>query len=549
MLTKKTEKLLPNYYCYLLIVAVSILIILPVFLFGIPYSSDFWHHLQSSENFLNIFKGGDFPVWSGEANNGYGGIVLRFYPPLSYAIMSFFRSLCDDLYFGTILAFLFWTILGGLGVFFWTNEHFSRRSSLFASVCYMFAPYHVGQVYIGFMYPEYAACGLLPFCFWFIDRINKNKTWLDVLGFGFFYGLLVLTHIPVTFIGTISLFMYCFWSRDFRSNAVKLASGFVLGLTMSSFQLVRIINEINWVGISMPKFSSQGYYNYNDTFLLSFPYIFRQETDIHSMWFLDLILLFTATFAISFLAVSKLKLYNALVTFFVAIFFATPLSKIVWDNVSVLQKVQFPWRWLAIISIISVVFFASGFERFIELAKQKNRAKFYFLSGFVLFYFFFSCFQCIKQAQFYERSEALQMMDKIAARENFEEWLPIWANPNTSKIDEKVVVENRTFEIIDWKNSEKTIRFNAGNETIARISAFYYPHWRGYFNEIEAKITPSDDGAISVKIPPNETVLRLTFVEPKINIWFFYFTSFCLTLAGLSLIGTKVWKISSKSKI
>ncbi len=546
---KKVSSLFRSSNSYWVILAVSILVVLPIYFFGIPCSPDSLHHFQSAANLSNLFKSGGFPIWSDEANNGYGGVVLRFYPILSYLILSLSNSICGDLYNGSILAFLFWTILGGLGVYFWANEHFSQRSSLFASVCYIFSPYHVSQLYIGFLYAEFAASGILPFCFWFIDRIYKNKSWIDVLGFSFFYALLVLTHIPLTFIGTIIFLVYCVCHKDLLSNSIKLASGFLIGLIISIFQWARVINEINWVGISMPKFSSQGFYNYNDTFLLSFPYIFGQETDLHVMWFLDLILLFTCAFAISFFLISKTKFLNAKIAFVVTIFFATPLSRIVWDNFSMLQKVQFPWRWLSILSVISVISFASGFERFLELAKQKNRAKFYILAGFILFYFMFTCFQCIKQAQFYERTTILEISENIATKENFEEWLPIWANTETSKIKEKVLIENRKFEILEWENDEKIIRFDAGNSANTRISTFYYPHWKAYFNNIETQIEPSEDGAISVKIPSDETILRITFIEPQANIWFFYFTLISLTLIGLILIRKNLWKTSLKSKI
>jgi 6-pyruvoyl-tetrahydropterin synthase related domain len=547
--TKKANPTFSSVNYYLLITAISTLVVLPIYFFGIPFSRDALHHFQTSANLSNLLTTHIFPLWSDEANNGYGGIVLRFYPILSYAVLSFADFLGGDLFNASILAFLFWTVLGGLGVYLWANEHFSKQAALFASVCYIFSPYHVSQLYIGFLYAEFAASAILPFCFWFIDRIYKNKSWSDVSGFGFFYALLILTHIPLTFIGTISLLAYCVFRKEFISNLIKSAAGFLLGALIGIFQWSRVLSEMNWVGISLPRFSTTGFYNYKDTFLLSFPYIFGSETDNHVLWFLDLILLFTCAFAVSFLLISKKKLFHAKIVFILTIFFATPFSRLVWDNFGLLPKVQFPWRWLSILSIISVIFFASGFETFIESAKQKNRAKFYILSGFVLFYFSFTVFQCIKQAQFYEKPAIIQMSENIAGKENFEEWLPIWANPETSKIKERVIIENRRYEILDWKSDEKIIHFDKGNESKVRIATFYYPHWKAFFDDGETKIEPSEDGAISVIIPSEEKTLKLKFIEPVQNIILFYFTIISLCFVGLLLIGGQIWKTSLKSKI
>jgi 6-pyruvoyl-tetrahydropterin synthase related domain len=546
---KQLEGFFKGANCYLFIFAVSTLIVLPIYFFGVPFSRDSLHHFQASANLSNLFSTQIFPIWSDEANSGYGGIVLRFYPILSYMVLSFSKFLGGDLFNASVLAFLFWTILGGFGVYFWATEHFANTAALFASVCYIFSPYHVSQLYNGFLYAEYAACGILPFCFLFIDKIYKGKSWLDVLGFSFFYALLVLTHIPSTFIGTICLLVYCVCCKNFFSNLIKLACGFLFGLAISVFQWSRVFSEINWVGISMPKFSANGFNNYKDTFLFSFPYIFNQETDNHVLWFLDLILLFTCALALSFLLISKKKMFNAISVFIITIFFATPVSRLVWDNFSILQKVQFPWRWLSILSIISVLFFASGFERFTELARQKKRAKFYILFGFVLFYFSFTIFQCIKQAQFYEKATIVRMSENIAAAENFEEWLPIWANPETSKTKERVILENRQYEILDWKSNEKIIHFYKGNESKARIATFYYPYWKAYFDNQEVIIEPSNDGAISVNIPSGDKILRLTFVEPIQNIMLFYFTLISLCVVGIVLVGINLWKTLLKSKI
>src|SRR5690606_19230547 len=60
------------------------------------------------------------------------------------------------------------------------------------------------------------------------------------------------------------------------------------------------------------------------------------------------------------------KISGPLMVFGVAVIFATPLSRPLWDNIGVLQEVQFPWRWLAISSAAAAVIAGAGLERTIE---------------------------------------------------------------------------------------------------------------------------------------------------------------------------------------
>ena len=65
------------------------------------------------------------------------------------------------------------------------------NASLFGAAVYTIAPYHVNQIYNAFTYAEFAAAGVLPFCFLFAERICKRRDWISSVGFAISFALLL----------------------------------------------------------------------------------------------------------------------------------------------------------------------------------------------------------------------------------------------------------------------------------------------------------------------------------------------------------------------
>ena len=131
---KNSKFQLTSTNCHLLIFALSCLVISPILLNGIPFSNDLKQHYQFAASINNAALSGDFfPNWSAFENNGYGGIGLRFYPPISYYILSIGKILTGNWFYGSCLAFVFWTWLGAVGVFYFAKEFFDKKSALLAA--------------------------------------------------------------------------------------------------------------------------------------------------------------------------------------------------------------------------------------------------------------------------------------------------------------------------------------------------------------------------------------------------------------------------------
>ena len=187
----------------LLISIGAVAAVLPILIYGIPFSRDLYHHFRLAIAFFDAFRAGDFyPGWLAHANSGFGEVSPRFYPPgLSYLLLAG-RLLLGSWYVAAMLVFLILTFLGGIGVYLWGRCFMEREAAVWAGVVYMFTPYHLNELYQSSLLAEYAAAAVLPFVFAFTERICRNGSRRDAAGLAASYAALVLTHTPLTVIGS-----------------------------------------------------------------------------------------------------------------------------------------------------------------------------------------------------------------------------------------------------------------------------------------------------------------------------------------------------------
>ena len=147
----------------LVLLAASSLIILPVFLIGLPCSHDGFSHLaKAAEVYFTAQGGSPFLQWSPDLMRGYGHPVLAFYAPLLYWLlaaphwlgMSFaanFRS----------LAYLA-LVVGGIGIYILGRRYLSAPAAFVAGLTYLFAPYLLYDAIQRGALPEIVALSVMP---------------------------------------------------------------------------------------------------------------------------------------------------------------------------------------------------------------------------------------------------------------------------------------------------------------------------------------------------------------------------------------------------
>jgi len=540
----RTEK-----FYLLVLAAVSVVVILPVLFNGIPYGYDLPHHYQCAMTFYEGFLNGDFyPSWSLNRNFGYGGMESRLYPPVSHYSLAVAYYFTGSWHIGSWLVFTIFTFAGALGIYLWAKEYLAARQALFAGCLYALMPYHLNQLYNTFFYAEFVGSSILPFSFYFVSRVCRRGKLIDVIGLAVSFAAIVLTHLPLTVIGSLCLAIYALTilkRENLFAQIGKLAAGVLLGLAASSFFWTKVLLERDLM--AKTSVYADPWLDYRFHFLLTPIQSFEDAllTRIYetSSFYYDLMFLMTVVLVVGctipfliWLKGREFKMKGVWILFGLSVFLAIPFSRFFWDAFKPLQEVQFPWRWLAIVSIAAAMLSAGFVNHLFEWFKTKNRPLALIICGCILSFVTYSVSQVIRQAPYIETSGVEAFMNKTKAEIGFTFWWTNWTRKEAFDVKEKVLAKGREAQINKWTATEKEFQIAAGESSEARAAVFYHPNWQATVNNVPATIKPDANGAILIPVQNGESSVRLTFVEPsavKAGQW----TSALTWLAFIFLIG------------
>lgn len=514
------------------VAVVSFAAVVPAIFWGIPSNLDLTNHFRFAAPFHDAIVAGDlYPGWLAESNGGYGDPSFRFYPPALYYLLAASRYLIGNWYDATLVVFAIVAIVGGLGMYFWARSFLPPSTAVWASVLYALAPYHVNQLYQAAMLAEWAGAAVLPFVFGFVDRVCERGRPRDIAGLAASYGLLILTHLPMSVIGSMTLLVYALvrieGSGKFR-KLTKLSFAAILGLSVSAVYWATMVSEVSW--ISADNIDAKPSVNHSYNFLLS-----TLSPDNLSVWWMNILALMTLLLcAPAFLFLFRSTALRratrpVIVAGAFALFMCLPLSWPVWHVIKPLQDTQFPWRWMAVVSMAASIIGAAA----LPLVMGKlDRVKRLLIFGAMAVSVAFTFSHSIREAQYFSRARFESMVSDVRGTPSIEYWTPIWAHSNLQKMPTEVEAAGREVTVMSWQSEHRKFSVAAGTAAEARVRTFYYPHWRAK-NESGVLTTRSDsDGALLVSLPQNATSIELDFQEPR-RTQFSTITS----LSGLIIIG------------
>lgn len=511
----------------LLIAACAAAAVASAALNGIPYGNDLTQHYQFAASVEeNLAAGGLYPSMAPTPNNTVGDYGLRFYPPLAYYALAAGFKVTGGWFSASILVFFLLYFAGGAGVYLWVREEFPEKQAIIAGALFVFAPYHLNQIYNNFLYGEFAASAVIPFCFLFLHRTARSPSFGSAAGLAAAYGALILTHLPSLIFCSIAFAAYAvvvlLRSGTFFRGVPALAASVAVSVAATSFYWIRLVTELEWINHSRAEYFS-GNYDYSNNFLLHPRNITNFSNDVLAIWMGDLMLAAMVLISIPsliFLFKRKEKvnslLLGSLAAMTIAVVMSSVLSKPLWDGLGFLQKIQFPWRWLGVISVSGAAFASFGIAAATEKLKVVGGPIIAVALAAGLIAFTVSAIFITKQSVFIPRGEftnaAVARMHSDPSRDC---WWTVWAKDGFYRAGkERAVSSGRRVRVVSWKSLEKKVALDPGPEATVIFRVLYYPHWRAYSNGERLEATPSDTGLIAVNAPAGTRSLELRFREP-----------------------------------
>jgi uncharacterized membrane protein len=356
----------------------SLLMVAPFFWLGSASGHDFEFHAASWYDAAFQWRQGIiYPRWTAWANHGFGEPRFIFYPPFSWMIGAALTLLLPGIAVPIVFIVLTQTF-AGLSAFLLIRRLTSERAALFGAACYVINPNALLLTYIRSDFAEQLACAFFPLLLLAALRLadlleDAPPRPVAIASLAILFAAIWLSNAPAGVIASYAMaLLFAFAAIVQRSRRIILRGGFALalGLGLAAFYIVPAAYEQRWVNIGQ---ALSGGLLPSDNFL------FTVTGDPEHTWFnwiasfsaLALILLFAVTaLASRRFACNPALPDRARKTFFALLALGACASLLtlritlpLWSYLPKLRFVQFPWRWMSIIALVSACFFAAAIEK------------------------------------------------------------------------------------------------------------------------------------------------------------------------------------------
>lgn len=303
-----------------------------------------------------------YPGWGTHHALGYGYPTFVYYPPLAFYTAEVFHLLGAGMLASVKWTWALATLGAGLGMYALARHLFGRRAGLLAAVAYVYAPYHLTDIYVRAALAEYCAFVWLPVVLLAFHSLVAQPTWRRLGLAGLASGALFLTHHVTGLVFFPVLALYVGWrlwvehpsARARGVAALRALGGAALGLAISSALMLPSFLERSYIQQEQWTRASYGYaqhFVYPFQFLSPFwGFGYAGPGPHDDMSFQLGVVLLLLGFATVVLGPPR---WRGQIRFWAAVsalvvLLVTPLSAPLWDLIPLAALVQFPWRLLGL---------------------------------------------------------------------------------------------------------------------------------------------------------------------------------------------------------
>jgi hypothetical protein len=501
--------------------ATALAVISPFLWKGNASGHDFSFHAASWMEVAAQWRDGILlPRWADGANYGFGEPRFIFYPPLSWSLGAALSFVVPWGYVPGVFIVLMQT-LAGLSAYALLRRICDNRVALFGAALYAANPYALLITYMRSDFAEQLALAFFPllllaaFQLLEVVPVTFRSLGRTTVFFSAVFAAIWLTNAPAGVIATYGvslLIVYAAVKRRSRTPLWRGATGMALGFGLAGFYLVPAIYEQRWVNISQAlsvglkpvenflytTIADQEHNSFNriasNTALLTIVLVAvfaalsrtlllqRRKTSVNSVW----AMLVALSIVASFLMVHP--------------------SLFLWVLLPKLRFVQFPWRWMSVLGIPLVYFFAA----FLVDLRTRWRV---LTAAFLAAVLFFAAAYMIRHTWWDAEDVPTlrEALDHDRGYEGVDEYDPV--GDDHTDLPEKAervkllpsrpgsgVTSDAKFQIERWSPEEKEIRVTTEQPIVVALRLLDYPAWRVKVND--KRVTAQHAGTTTQMIVP-----------------------------------------------
>lgn len=511
-----------------------------LFLGKLFFLHDFTHAARIAEMTRGL-QDGDFPVqWSKNFGYGYGMPLFLFYGPLPFYFGAGIYILSGSIIWSVLTLFILANLVTIGGTYVLGKTLVGKMGGVILTTLYVLAPYRAVNLFVRGALNELWAMAFLPWLilgwFWLIKK-NKlgglmitTSTAAIILS----HNLSAIYYLPFALLISVALFFWLIDVAKIKHQALfaVIARGLLstgLGIGLSAFYALPAMIEKSFTRLDLQVLT--GYFDFHNHFLYLRQFLIDNWTYGGSAWgpedgisfFLGYGLLF-GLFVGFVLLVSRqllLKKKNQLVAISILfllvsglILLTTEKTLWIWEHLTILKYLQFPWRLLSLITF--------GLALIVTLVTSWSFKRKRFVVLALIFVTLVSSYRYFSPADYYQDSIGPFQYDEKQIQTNMSGILPDYL-PNTFNVAiapfKNILTETDLVkaEVLKDGNSEKLISLEVKQEMALEISLANFPGWKAYLDGKEAVTTTTNDGLLSIQLPSGKHLLSLAFESTSIR--------------------------------
>lgn len=527
-------------------------------LFNIPSFHDGLFHVYDNVQVTRIsamygeLAGGQFPVsYLDSFGHGAGYFLFKYYSPLVYYLGSLFMTTGVSAIQAVKLIYLTMSGIGLIGAYILMHSITKTRlAASLGSLAFILAPYVYHDFFHRGSLPEASAMMLLPLTIWALLRIAQKQTLARVAIFGLLYGLVILSHTLTGVMAGGMIGLYILLNIRDKQRALTLIGGVVVGMAVAGMSLVPAILERGLIAYENNSFLTRGYLDHpvelQEQWFNQAPKgeksAYLGSTLMASLLILTVLALWSPIFARKYklvwwvIGVSSLTLY-----------LMSPSSFWIWERVIYLRYLQFPFRWLTVVTL----FASMGYAMIIDYYHSyRSVVVLMALLLFIPLYLSRDYYQTLG----YQYGINYSVDDPCQTTTWADEYLSKWSQECLqSPIPQLVRVLDAGNQVEGIKVSlgGRRVEFEVRNAGGVEVAKYYFPEWRARDGTGQAlRVEPWGVHGLS-KIEVREDNSRVVFeMVPSLASQVGYLLTL-LALGGIFWIGLgqgqKLWRAKRKS--
>jgi hypothetical protein len=551
----------------------------PFFSGQVPLGADTALHFFRIAAWDRLWSQGIFYTqWIPDFALGYGYPLMNYHPPLAYYLGVVMYRLGLSLPHAMLAAWVLSAVVASTGMYQWVRSlSNSTLAGVVAAVAYSFAPYTLYNIFTRGGFAESIAISFAPWLFFAIHRYTAQRRIRDGLLLTACFTAIMLSHVIASLlVAPVAAALVVVGAWHWHAAEARGRVGAFLGTVLGGaffLALALALSAFFWLppqfelGLVQMARGTSGYADFSAHFLALAqllalpnpvdPNFVGQYVPASLSW-VALLLALPALLHIA--RVGRLDrqvpaLFLALLAF-VAACMTLPLSQVVWDHLSILRYLQYPFRFLGLATLAVSALAGLGFAALdqwlrVHVAHAMRflaPALFVCVAGFAVYAYTWQIAQPdpLANSPHVSMSDVWQAEQKLGTigTTSFGEYLPrdVLEMPTTpavsdadhpDRLDAAGLPQGATVSNAVYGPLTYDLDVQAPQAFTATFRTFYFPGWWAIVDGISAPITPSTpNGLIQVTVPAGQHHVHVSFGSTPIRTF-----SADVSLAALLMMG------------